>query len=38
MPEEKPYTLFNFLRELFERINVFFEYIATVFFPGFDEM
>lgn len=37
MDGEKPYTLFNFLRDLFSRINILIEYIATVFFPDFDK-
>lgn len=31
---EDAYTLLNFLRDLFERLNLLFEYIRTVFFPN----
>lgn len=32
--EETYYSLLNFFADLFERINLLFEYIMTVFFPN----
>lgn len=32
---EEAYTLLNLLQDLFNRLNILFEYITTVFFPNF---
>lgn len=32
---EQAYTFLNLLQDLFNRLNILFEYITTVFFPNF---